>query len=523
MNLIDKVVAAIDPVAGMKRVQARKAMQLMNTGYSRYGASTRKAAMRSWEYHGGSEKEDIEDNLNILRQRSRDAYMGVPIATGALKTMRTNTVGSGLVPTPQIDAELLGLDPTQAAELQAQIMREFSIWADSTVCDAAKMDNFYGLQMLAFMSFLMNGDSFAVLPMEKTPGQPYDLRVQLIEADRVCSPNRMDVMNPATVQGFAVQKIVQGVETDSRGAVTAYWITDRHPLAYTRPGVLHWQRVDAFGEKTGRRNVLHVIQRERVGQKRGVPVLAPVLESLKQLGRYSEAELDAAVIAACQTFFVEHEGAGEDVPLGENVPENERVTREDEDKIEIAPGAVFDLREGEKMTAPVPARPNANFNAFFDAQCMEIGAGIEMPVEVMFKKFSTSFSSARGALNEFWRTCGMMRDTFADSFCQPIYEEWFAEAVAKGRIRAPGFFGDPAIRKAYTNCSWNGPARTNLNPVQEVDAAIKRVEAGFSTAEQEAAQMTGQSYAANMRQRIAEAQQKKEVDKIGQSEERAEE
>lgn len=154
MNLIDKAVAAIDPVAGVKRAQARKAIQLLNTGYSRYGASTRKAAMRSWEYHGGSEKEDIEDNLDILRQRSRDAYMGVPVAAGALKTMRTNTVGSGLVPTPQIDAELLGLTPAQAAELQAQIMREFAIWADTTVCDAAKMDNFYGLQMLAFLSFL---------------------------------------------------------------------------------------------------------------------------------------------------------------------------------------------------------------------------------------------------------------------------------------------------------------------------------------------------------------------------------
>ena len=39
-----------------------------------------------------------------------------------------------------------------------------------------------------------------------------------------------------------------------------------------------------------------------------------------------------------------------------------------------------------------------------------------------------------------------------------------AEAVARGRIQAPGFFADPAVRKAYTDCAWNGPARTNLNP-----------------------------------------------------------
>ena len=81
----------------------------------------------------------------------------------------------------------------------------------------------------------------------------------------------------------------------------------------------------------------------------------------------------------------------------------------------------------------------------------------------------------------------MQRDWFTDDFCTPIYEEWFDEAVARGRIDAPGYFDDPAIRKAYTGCAWNGPARTNLNPVQEVDAAVKRVDAGFSTAQEETA------------------------------------
>ena len=83
----------------------------------------------------------------------------------------------------------------------------------------------------------------------------------------------------------------------------------------------------------------------------------------------------------------------------------------------------------------------------------------------------------------------MQREWFAGDFCQAVYEEWFSEAVAKGRISAPGYFSDPIIKKAYTGCTWNGPARTNLNPVQEVSAAVKRVEAGFSTAEQETAQM----------------------------------
>ena len=144
-----------------------------------------------------------------------------------------------------------------------------------------------------------------------------------------------------------------------------------------------------------------------------------------------------------------------------------------------------------------------------------------VPPEVMMKQFSTSYSAARGALNEFWRTCGMQRDWFVTDFCQPIYEEWLAEAVARGRIIAPGFFSDPAIRKAYSVCAWNGPARTNLNPVQEVNAAVTRVDAGFSTAQEETAQMTGGNYNYNIRQRVMEAKRKKEVDDItGQRENR---
>ena len=120
------------------------------------------------------------------------------------------------------------------------------------------------------------------------------------------------------------------------------------------------------------------------------------------------------------------------------------------------------------------------------------------------KQFTTSYSAARGALNEFWRTCSMQRDWFTDDFCQPVYEEWFAEAVARGRIHAPGFFTDPARRKAYTACAWNGPARTNLNPVQEVDAAIKRVDAGGD-------------YNRNIKLRMTEAKRKREVDEIGKA------
>ena len=190
-NILDKAIAAISPEKGYRRAVARTALSVLNngTGYGNYGASHTSRSMRSWRVGGGSAKEDIEDNLETLRKRSRDAYMGIPLATGAIKTLRTNVVGSGLVPTPQVDADYLHLTEEKADQLQAQIAREFSLWADSTACDAAGMDNFWRLQTLAFTSFLMNGDVFAAVQFRERPHWPYALQLRLIEADQVCSPD----------------------------------------------------------------------------------------------------------------------------------------------------------------------------------------------------------------------------------------------------------------------------------------------------------------------------------------------
>ena len=56
----------------------------------------------------------------------------------------------------------------------------------------------------------------------------------------------------------------------------------------------------------------------------------------------------------------------------------------------------------------------------------------------------------------------------------------------RAAFQRPAFFSDPLIRKAYTGAEWNGPAQGLLNPVQEVTAAEKRVQNGFSTRDREA-------------------------------------
>ena len=504
---LDNIVGVVSPQKALKRAGARAALRILNSGYSNSGASTTKKSLIGWAFGGGSSREDIEDNLQVLRERSRDLYMGVPLATGAIKTVRTNVVGRGLKLKPKIDREALGMTVEEKYELEKQIQREWALWADSNDCDMSRLDNFYQLQQLAFTNWLMSGDCLAVMPIKPRKNQPYDLRINLIEADRLQSPNNFDTFD---------NKIIGGVEVADDGEVVAYHIAKHHPLSY-QTDKMEWVRVEAYGNRTGRRNVIHVMNRERIGQRRGVPFLAPVIESLKQIGRYTDAELVAAVVSGMYTIFIEKDGNSEDDAIGSAVPEEMQIDAEDESTIEIAPGAVIDLNEGEKAHDMNPGRPNANFGGFVEAISQQIGAALEIPYEILVKRFNSSYTASKGALEEAWKMYSMYRNWLAHDFCQPIYEEWLAEAVAKGRIKMPGFFTDPVRHKAFCGAEWNGPAKGLLDPVKEVTAAEKRVANGFSTRTAETMEMRGGDFYENTEQLIQEETKLKEVKKIAGS------
>ncbi len=510
-KVVDGIISTISPEAGLKRAAARKRIGIVSdSGYGNYGANVTKKSLLGWNYAGGSWREDINENLSILRQRSRDIYMGVPIGRAAINTMRTNVVGRGLMPKPTIDADVLKISSEKAKELERKILKEWELWAESADCDMARLDNFYELQQLAFLNWLASGDTLALLPVKPRKNQPYDLRVQLIEADRLSSPNNFDTFD---------NQIVGGVEVDKDGEVIAYHFSKHHPLSYANES-MEWQRVEAYGKRTGRKNVLHLMCRERIDQRRGVPFLAPIIEALKQLGRYTDAELVAAVVSGMFTVFIEKKDDKEGEPIGSGVPEEEQIDAEDETSIEMSPASVVDLAEGETANAVNPARPNANFSGFVEAICQQIGAALEIPYELLMKHFTASYSASRGALEEAWKMFKMYRTWLANDFCQPIYEEWLAEAVAKGRIKAPGFFSDPLRHKAYCKAAWNGPARGLLNPVQEVNAAVLKVENGFSTRSTETMEMMGGDFYSNCEQLKNEENALREVKEIADGTER---
>ena len=515
MNIIDKFVEAVNPSAALRRQNDRIKLELIrsfkNSGYDESGASRNKNSMRGWLASSKSPQEDIDRNIPILRQRSRSLYMSAPLAVSAIKTNRTNIVGEGLRLKSTIDAAFLRMTPEAAAEWQRNTEREFELWADSKFCDSTRVNNFYEIQQVACLSWLMNGDACALVEYERpTPAFPYGLRVHLIEADRVSTPHTSGTaVNLYATESTTGNRIFNGVEVTDAGRVVAYHICSTYPNSQLR-AAKKWQRVKAFGDKTGTPNVLMIFEAERAEQYRGVPYLAPVIESLKQLTRYSEAEMMAAVINGFFTVFITSEGnTGEMGFTG--VPDDEDRVSDDDLNYELGPGMVNVLKPGEKIEIADAKRPSSNFDAFTTALAKYVGAALEIPVELLIKSFNSSYSASRAALLEAWKAFRMKRKWLAADFCQPLYEIFLTEAIANGRIKAPGFFLDPAIKKAYCRAQWNGPAPGMLDPVKEATAAEKRIAIGVSTRQRESIEMTGTDFDANVAQLARENQLMKEA------------
>lgn len=492
-NLLDKAIEVIAPRMAVRRLQARAVLALAG-GYT--GAKIDRASLGSWRPGGGSPTADIVDDLPLLRERSRDLARNTPVATGAIGTQVTHVVGTGLSMQPSIDADFLGLSESEADAWHVNTKREWKLWAESRDCDAARTLDFYGIQRQAFRGVLESGDCFVLTPNIPNRGRPLDLALQVIEADRVMNPDH--ARNTET--------LVEGIEFAETGEPRRYHVASTHPGEMRR--VSKWDAYEAYGKNTGRRNVLHLFEQLRPGQPRGVPCLAPVIEPLKQLGRYTDAELNAAVVSGLWSVFIKMDPEAFQALFDDDA----KKTLLDQSKDwsgEMESGKAVNLLPGESVEAPNPGRPNSEFDPFVTSILRQIGMALEIPFEVLVMHYQSSYSAARAAMLTAWRFFRARRDWLAGNLCQPVYELFLAEAVARGRISAPGFFADAAVRSAWCGAEWVGDGPGSLDPVKEVDAAEKRVKLGTSTLEAESVLHDGVGWEGKHAQRAKEVRMRR--------------
>ena len=470
-----------------------------NSGYSEGGASRTKKTLKTWQPQHFDSVADIDYNLSVLRNRAADLAMNSPMGAAAIQTQLSGVINEGLNIFPRLNHEALGIDSSAARKWNRKVKAEFEFWSENQQVDYYQRNTFKELQRIAYLSALTDGDDFCIFRRKvPTAANPYSLKLQLIEAQRVSNPQG----NKSVLVGGAVEsnlpnggRIINGVEVDAHGVLKAIWISNR---IYNQPNnaraELKWQRVKVYGDKTGTRNVLHICNDSRIGQYRGEPYLSPVIETLKNLSRYAEAELVSGIIKSYFSLFF--------TQLGDNSFKLNQILPDDDldvTQYKLGAGTLNALPRGVDVKA-IDSTGATSFSTYTEYFSKVVGAALGLPLEVLIKSFNSSYSASKAALLQAENEFRQRKKSFVTDFCQPVYEAFLTEAVALGRIDAPGFFEDAYLRKIYCAADWHNETAHYLDAVKEVQAAEKRIALGLSTHERETAQLVGGDYYENLRQ-----------------------
>jgi lambda family phage portal protein len=464
------------------------------------GASTVNRDVLAWNPSRGSAMADLSPDLPNLIYRNRDIYRNNGVAHAGVQTIIDNVVGTGLRLSARPNYLALGKTKEWAVEWAAQAQSFYHAWWHSTACDAA--DTLTGDQLTAQVMFskLNNGASFTLPLWIPDRGDGYATKLQTVEIDRLSNP--YNASDTRTFHG--------GIEFGQYGEPLAAHIRRGHPgdtFNESDPKAYTWERIPRR-TSFGRLRWIHDFDADRPGMTRGAPLMASILPQFKNLDRYTQAELQAAVGNAMIFATLETTMTGDEILEVFTKDPAAWYKARQEQAVRMQSGSMLPIAPGDKMNPFLPTRPASGFGAFVENIHRIIGVALDMPYELLMKDFSkTTYSSARAAMLEAWRSFNRRRDWLGTMWLDPIYGLFLEELVNDGRIDAPGFYEN---RAAYLRCRWIGPGKGWVDPVKEAQAARERISARVSTIEDECAEQ-GKDWEEVFEQLAREEEKRKEL------------
>lgn len=481
-------------------------------GYSPYfdgppydAASATSTHLGAWQPYLWSPDAELNIWRDRIVSRIRDLVRNDGWASGAVTRILDNVIGPNLRPIAkphwrwmQLITGNKSFDDVWAKEYAKAIDAMWWGWAegDGFWCDACRNQSFSQLMRVAFRHKLVDGDALCM--MDWLPNADVDYgkakfhtTVALIDPDRLSNPQLQ--FDQLWMRG--------GVRINERGAAVGYYIRRAHQSDwFTAAQAVTW---DLIPRETswGRPIIVHDFDGDRASQHRGgAGIFAPVLQRLKMLIKYDEAELDSAIINAVFAAFIEspydHTLTEEALSDGSQVNYYQRLRKEfhDSRKTVIGNSRIPILFPGEKINSVSPNRPITNFGPFENAVLRNIATAIGLSSQQITNNWAdVNYSSARAALLESWKTLDRRKFEFGVHFCSPIRGAWqeevhelyaneLSDVLPQG---APDFC---ECRGAYSRARWMGPGRGWVDPVAEKQGAVLGMQAALSTLEEECAQ-----------------------------------
>lgn len=456
----------------------------------------------------GITKDYTVANMWLLRKRSRQLFTENLYARGLIRRLVTNEINKGLALEATPDADILGIEPETLAAWAESVERRYSLYGkDKRVCDYRKLRTLAGIQQEGRIKALVSGDVLVVL--RDRNGLP---TVDLIDAEHVQTPQSDTQIRAARNRG---NEIDGGVELDASGAHVAFYVTQKNGTS---------RRVPAYGPRTGRLQAWLYYGIERIDGVRGQPILSLVMQSLKELDRYRDAEQRAAVINSMIAMWVEKtQDKPSSLPVQAGATRRDEVTtqndsagRKDVTFSQHMPGMMLqELQHGEKPQSYDTRRPNVNYGVFESAILSAFAWANEVPPETLMLQFQNNYSASRGATNEFKIYLDRVRHGFGENFNAPIYTDFLISEVLSRKVVAPGFFEAWRNRdrdgwlvfNAWISSDWAGAIKPNVDLLKEANAYRTLVMEGFITRDRATRELTGMKYSKAVQQLATENMQ----------------
>ena len=377
---------------------------------------------------------------NKLRQKCRNLRRNDSITAGICERFSDNVVGGGITP----QAKTSDGAWNEKAE---------SLWANwSKVCDVRQRVTMTQIQKLMVEERLISGDLGFVM----TDGG----QLQPIEGERIVTPSKMEKLG----------NIVDGVKISPKtGIALGYYVFGRDARGAVDPSSKNYDFVPS-------KNFIYYMKPNRFDQVRGIPELAPVVNSVQYVHDLQLATLEKAKMDSYNAWFITRDNPSGPGNLGARNSSKGVDANTYENQLS---GKTIYGKTGDSAVSLASNTPNPQYVAFMEKSLRIIGSALGLPYEFVLLDFSKgSFSSSRAALLQTYRTF----EGWQQSIALPMQRIWnwrIAKAVKAGILpQAPvGADGFSELWKV----DWSFPEFGWVDPQSESQANLLDYQLGTQT------------------------------------------
>lgn len=376
-----------------------------------------------------------------VRLECTDLRRNNGLACGLIGRFCDNVVGPGILPQAK----------TSDKEWNDKAERFFCEWCK--ISDYRQRSSMWDMQRMAVEAGLIGGEIGFMLVKN---GQ-----LQPVEAERIRTPNKYQ-RDPL---------VVDGIRVTASGIKTGYYVHNRDKDG--RFSGTDYQFVPA-------ENFKHIARTFRPDQIRGIPALAPAVNSIKDFDDYVESILTKARNEAKAFYIVKNQGGAPNMTAQpRRYEKDDEGTRRPIEKIET--GDIHYMRTNEDMAYIESKTPGTNFSPFTERVARIIGAALGLPYEFVLLDFSQgSFSSSRAALLQTYRTFNNWQYWLINGFLQPVWNWRIAKAINDGQLPPAPVDPTTGISEWY-KVQWQTPEFGWVDPQNEAQGHIMTINAGAGT------------------------------------------